>query len=309
MRRRYEVWFVRLGLVNGTGAWWFRYLLMNSGRGGCAGNPSGMPVQLWATWFPQGGKPQSFIQGFSLEDLELSARKQSPFRFRVGTNAIGENFCQGDLAVDGHRISWALQYSSTFRVTLSNKGWIGFSRSPHSDAVFSGKIRLDDQILEGHPLGFGVQGHNCGYKHRNFWKWAHACFTHKGEQLPTTLEALVYDMPFGLMFRKAVLWHEGKPYEFHDLREIRKDPDQFVWNFRCSTKRGVGLEAEIDGQGSCVHRLPYLKTDCHGSFHVVNNSMSRATLRLQFPSKALEVLETDTGAVLEMGGHAPQADS
>ena len=309
MRRRYEVWFVRLGLANGTGAWWFRYLLMNPGRGGCAGNPSAMPVQVWATWFPRDGRPQSFIQGFSIEDLELSARKLSPFHFRAVKNEIGENFCRGDLAVDGHRISWELHYSSTFRVTLSNKGWIGFSRSPHSDAVFSGKVTLDDQIFEGHPLGFGVQGHNCGYKHRNFWKWTHAYFSRSEGRPASTLEALIYDMPFGLTFGKAVLWHDGKPYEFRDLKEIRKDPAQFAWNFRSSTKQGVRLEAEIDGKGSCVHRLPYWKTDCCGSFEVVNNSLSRATLRLQFPAKAVEVLETDIGAVLEMGYQAPHANS
>ena len=70
--RRYEVWFVRLGLADGAGAWWFRYLLMNPGRGGCPGDPRGMPVQVWATLFPRDGKPQSFIQGFPLEGLNLS---------------------------------------------------------------------------------------------------------------------------------------------------------------------------------------------------------------------------------------------
>src|SRR5689334_9732014 len=60
-RRRYEVWFMRIGLADGGGAWWFRYLLMNPGRSGCAGNPQGMPVQVWATWFPPDGKPQTFI--------------------------------------------------------------------------------------------------------------------------------------------------------------------------------------------------------------------------------------------------------
>src|SRR5438552_1491622 len=34
-RRRYEVWFIRLGLADCSGAWWFRYLLMNPGREGC----------------------------------------------------------------------------------------------------------------------------------------------------------------------------------------------------------------------------------------------------------------------------------
>ncbi len=98
-RRRYEVWFVRLGLADGGGAWWFRYLLMNPGRSGCAGDPRGMPVQVWATWFPQDGKPQSFIQGFPLEGLDLSARRQNPFQFRIGGNEIGESSCRGALAV------------------------------------------------------------------------------------------------------------------------------------------------------------------------------------------------------------------
>jgi hypothetical protein len=82
VRRRYEVWFVRLGLADRSGAWWFRYLLMNPGRSGCPEDPRGMPVQVWATWFPRDEKPQTFIQGFLPKDLELSQRGQAPFHFR-----------------------------------------------------------------------------------------------------------------------------------------------------------------------------------------------------------------------------------
>ena len=188
---------------------------------------------------------------------------------------------------------------------MSNKGWIGFSRSPHSDALFSGRITFDGRSFEGNPLGFGVQGHNCGYKHRNFWTWTHAYFSRSEEQPATTLEALVYDMPFGLVFRKAVLWHEGKSYEFRDLQEIRKAPDQFVWNFRCSAKPGLTLEADTDGSGAGLHRLPYLKTDCSGSFDVRNNSLAKARLKLQLPGRPIEMLETEIGAVLEVGGQSP----
>src|SRR6266545_3650886 len=120
-RRRYEVWFVRLGLADGAGAWWFRYLLMNPGRGGCPADPRGMPVQVWTTWFPPDGKPQSFIQGFPLEGLDLSGRGQNPFHFRIGNSGIDENSCRGTLAVDGHEISWDLHYRSTFHCTLSHK--------------------------------------------------------------------------------------------------------------------------------------------------------------------------------------------
>jgi len=201
----------------------------------------------------------------------------------------------------GHAISWDLYYRSVFRVTLSSKGWIGFSRTPHSDALFSGQITLDGRSFEGNILGFGVQGHNCGYRHRNFWTWTHAHFVHS-DALPSTFEALVYEMPFGLVFHKAVLWHEGKKHEFRNLQEIRRDTVQLEWNFRCSTKDGCRLEAAIDGAGTSIHRLPYLKTDCRGSFEVRNNSLARTVLRIERPGRPVERLETNIGAVLEMVG-------
>lgn len=264
-----------------------------------------MPVQVWATWFPRDGKPQSFIQGFPAKDLELSARGQTPFRFRHRDNAIEENSCRGALQVDGRSVSWDLHYHSTFRVTLSDKGWIGFSRTPHSDATFSGQIVLDGRSYCGDPLGFGVQGHNCGYRHRNFWTWAHAYFPRPGGPA-TTLEALIYDMPFGLIFRKAVLWHESQKYVFRNLQEKTRNADEFAWKFRCSSKDGLQLEAAFDGTGPCLHRLPYLKTNCSGSFEVTNNSLAKASVRLERSPGALggapTQLVTTTGAVLEMVG-------
>lgn len=299
VRRRYEVWFLRLGLADGSGGWWFRYLLMNPGRGGCVGNAKGLPVQVWATWFPAAGTPQSFIQGFPLDGFDIG-RGRSPFHFRLGNNEIGEGACRGVLEVDGHTISWNLHYRSTFRVTLSNKGWIGFSRTPHSDAIFSGEITLDGRSVEGDPLAFGLQGHNCGYRHRNFWTWTHAYFPRAGKPA-STLEALVYEMPFGLVFRKAVLWHDGQMHVFRNLQQIGDARENMRWSFRCSA-RDLQLEAAIDGSGQSVHRLPYIKTDCSGSFEVMNNSLASASVLVESVNGLVEKLETPGGAVLEIVG-------
>jgi hypothetical protein len=300
-RRRYEVWFLRLGLADGSGAWWLRYLLMNPGRSGCGGDPRVMPAQVWATWFPREGKPQSFIQGFPIENLEISSRGRNPFFFRNGRNSLDENSCRGVLEVDEHTVSWDLRYHSTFRTTLSNKGWIGFSRTPHSDAVFSGRIVLDEHIFEGDPLGFGIQGHNCGYRHRGFWKWAYAYFA-RADGSPTTLEALVYDMPLGLVFRKAVLWHDGQHHVFRNLRKARIGSAGFGWTFYCDSKNGLEIEAAFDGSGPSIQRLPYTKTDCTGSFEVTNNSLAKAVVRLKQSGDTIEELRTSSGAVLEMAG-------
>lgn len=297
-RRRYEVWFLRLGLADGSGAWWFRYLLLNPGRAGCEVNSQAKPVQVWATWFPARGRPQSFIQGFPLDQLDLSIRGQAPFHLRIGDNAIEEDSCRGALNVDGHQIAWNLQYRSTFHVTLSSKGWIGFCRTPHSDAVFSGKITLDDRSFAGNPLAFGVQGHNCGYRYRKFWTWAHAYFLRPGKPA-ATLEALTYEMPFGLVFRRAALWLDGQQHVFRNLKESAEG-ESMLWEFSGATRKGLRFRVTIDGRGPSVQHLPYTRTDCSGAFEVANSSLASASLLLESGGTPVETLETKDGAVLEM---------
>ncbi|MFQ5778041.1 MAG: hypothetical protein ACE5IP_08535 [Terriglobia bacterium] len=306
MRRRYEVWFLRLGLADGSGAWWFRYLLLNPGRrwgGGCPGNPRGQPVEVWATWFPRGSRPLSLIQGFSQNQLTRSATGAGPFYFQVRENRLDEDSCAGCLDVDGHEVRWNLRYRSTLAVTLSEVGWIGFARTPHSDAVFSGEITLDGRTFRGQRLGFGVQGHNCGYRHRRLWNWAHCAFLDaKGGGL-STFEALEYELPFGMRFRKALLWHRGALYTFRRLVGICRDRENLQWVFRCSNPaEGTALVAILDGRGPSLHRLPYLTTDCAESFPVANNSLARATLIFSRSGHPLEEIHTDGGAALEMVG-------
>ncbi len=341
MRRRYEVWFLRLGLGDGSGAWWFRYLLMNPGRGGCPSEPLGQPVQVWATWFPRAGKPETWIQGFPLENLRpndgdlnsagsksagsnktglsnvglgkaglsdassgyagLSKRGASPFFLEITENRIGENECRGRIAVGDQRICWDLRYRSTFRAQLSSKGWIGFSRTPHSDAVFSGEIALNDRTFRGEPLGHGMQGHNCGYRHRHFWTWTHIHFP-GARGAASTFEALAYEMPFGMMFRSAVLWHDGERYSFRRFTESERDSRQLNWKLECTGARGAHVQVSVRGREGLVHRLPYVKTDCSGRFEVANDSLALARLVLHRPGKAAEELSTDSGAVLEMVG-------
>ncbi|HVM76301.1 MAG TPA: hypothetical protein VMT75_11695 [Candidatus Saccharimonadales bacterium] len=298
MKRRYEVWFLRCGLVDGSGAWWFRYLLTNLGRHGCSTENDKMPVQVWATWFPREAHPQTFIQGYPADQLDLTGRFRLPFHCGVADNAIDEDSCRGNLCVEGHTVSWNLRNRSNFGATLSDKGWIGFSKSPHSDAVFSGEILFDGQRFSGDPVGFGVQGHNCGYRHRTFWRWMHAYFRHPGGGV-STVEALIYDMPFGLLFRKAVLWHKGtatilkNPSE----KEIVRETGHLRWRFTAS-RGDLSIDACIEAFAPGIHQLPYVKTDCSGTFPVSNASLARATVRV-----GNETLETPFGAVLEMGGN------
>lgn len=306
MRRRYEVWFVRLMLADGGGAWWFRYLLINLGRpggGGCPGNPHGWPVQVWAIWFPKNDKPQSFIRGFPRDNLSLSQPGAAPFHFQIQDNRIGEDACAGRVEAGGHAVTWDLNYRSTFGVTVSNVGWIGFARTPHANAVFDGGISLDGRTFQGKPLGYGVQGHNCGFRHRHSWNWAHAIFLNRESNQISSFEALEYEMPFGLRFKKALLWHGGTLYVFRKMKEIVRHRENLQWMFHCSNPNdGSRLIADIDGRGHSLHRLPYLKTDCSSTFKVANNSLARCSLYLFRRGNRTEQMSTDGGAAIEMVG-------
>lgn len=301
MRRRYEVWFLRLGLADGSGAWWFRYLLTSPGREGCGSDSRQQPVQVWATWFPSQGKPQTWIEGFSLRDFRLTARGASPLLFEAGENWISENECRGRLKVDGHQICWDLRYLSTFRVELSSKRWIGFSRTPHSDAIFSGEITLDGRTFRGEPLAYGIQGHNCGYRHRKFWAWTQIHFPHAGGS-SSTVEALVYEMPLGMTFRKVVICYQGREHVFRDVKDLQQDPSELAWSFFCLNPKVAAVKVEVQGRKGLIHYLPYFKTDGSGQFEVANDSLAAARMTWYTPGSAPRELTTDTGAVIEMAG-------
>ena len=112
----------------------------------------------------------------------------------------------------------------------------------------------------------------------------------------------MYEMPFGLIFRKAVLWHESRPYVSRNLREGRNGRGDMQWEFSCSSREGLHLDAAIDGSGTSLHRVPYAKTNCKGTFEVSNNSFASASLVIRRQNLPEEKLETRTGAVLEMVG-------
>ena len=305
--RRYEVWFLKLLLADGGGAWWFRYLLLNLGGkrgGGCdqAGAAHlGRPVQLWATWFPEVGQPQSFIQGFARDELMLSAWGE-PLELCFGENALTHDACRGQVKADGHTVAWDLRYQSTVGTEMSDARWIGFSRTPHADAIFSGTIKFDGRVFGGDPVGYGLQGHNCGYRHRNRWTWMH-CLTFNDDGSTSCFEALEYDLGLGFHFRRALLRHGGQLYTLTDFTEEFRDRERMLWTFHCTEKEtDLKVQAEIDGNGPSLHRLPYLKTNCSGTFDVSNNSLALARLTLIKPGRTAEPIVINAGAVLEMTG-------
>ncbi len=92
--------------------------------------------------------------------------------------------------------------------TLSNKGWIGFSRTSHSDAVFSGEIASTVGPSAASLWAWAFRGTTAASGTETSGRGRTRIFMNADGSL-SSLEALVYEMPLGLVFRKAVLWHGG----------------------------------------------------------------------------------------------------
>jgi hypothetical protein len=129
----------------------------------------------------------------------------------------------------------------------------------------------------------------------------HAYFQRPGGGA-STMEARVYDMPLGLRFRNVVLWHEGRKTLVRRVREheVVRVAERLKWVLSGVADDGSRVDLTAEGVAPGIHRLPYTKTDGSGEFPVANASLARAVMKLG----SGEILETDSGAVLEMGGVA-----
>jgi len=103
-----------------------------------------------------------------------------------------------------------------------------------------------------------------------------------------------------MVFRNGILWHRGKPMKVRKIKELKiaRTSAHLQWIFSGQLDDGSPLEASIEGVAPGVHELPYTKTDGSGYFPVSNASLAHATIKLGQSG----TLETETGAVLEMGG-------
>jgi len=302
-RRRYEVWFLKMVMADRSGAWWFRYLLTSPGRSNGGGCPDleTHPFQIRATWFPNEGAPISFVEGFPLEGLVLS-RPGEPLLLQHGLNRLTHDSCHGLVTANGRVIEWDLRYRSSAGFALSDVGWIGFSRTPHTDATFEGELTVDGVSLFSNPLGYGLQGHNCGFRHRHRWSWAHGFHQHESGGT-TTFEALEYEIGASLFFRRALLWHFGNLYRLSGFQTKGRDRTGMDWKFNCSDRRSnVQVEASFDGSGAALFRLPYTKTDCSGVFEVSNNSLANGQINISLPGNPEMAIDFNRGSVLELVG-------
>jgi hypothetical protein len=168
---RYEVWYLTLNhRASQTGAW-IRYVIEA---------PLGSPAraELWFAHFDGDGETVAMNQRHPIASLSC---EREPFRIAIDEAELGHGRARGELAGDGHQVSWNLWWTPaehSLRLlpsVLYRGGGLGDTTflCPTQRASVSGVIEVDGRryVCDHEP---GGQSHLWGRRHAAAWAWGHA---------------------------------------------------------------------------------------------------------------------------------------
>jgi len=159
--------------------------------------------------------------------------------------------------------------------------------TPQPDLVFDGIATVDGQELRIDRWR-GMQGHNWGSTHAEFYAWGH-CNVWDHENGPV-LEAVSARVRLGPvvtpMLTLICLRHEGMSYDLTSPRgwlRNRGEVDGRRWHF-AGERAGVRVEADISGQAQDFVGLYYPNPDGRMTY-CLNTKLAMARVRIVLPGR------------------------
>jgi hypothetical protein len=173
-RGLYESNYLKANAPSGDGAFWLKYNLMSPTQ-------STLPAfgELWAVYWPGAGtRPIVVKQLVPQPQLRVDTQR---IALHLGPARLQERWAQGEIAGDGHRVSWELALAEGgaplhhfpldlfYRVPFPKKKIL----TPRPRVLFQGKLVVDDQEI---PIKdwVGLRGHNWGTEHAHSYAYGNA---------------------------------------------------------------------------------------------------------------------------------------
>lgn len=265
----YEVWYLKVNLVQAEASAWLRYTVTASGTGDAVAN-------LWAI-VDQAGTVSARKAAWPIDRLTTTG---DPFGVELPGGRLDGHGCQG--WVDP--IGWDLAWQANGEPFWHLPGWAYRLPAPKSkvttpfpDLRVSGTIQVGQEqlVLEGAP---GQLGHVWGTKHADAWAWAH------GNRVDgLAWEAITVRPPVGWLTSPPVtvvlVRHEGRTIAFRNVLRNRGGFELDRYRFDANT-RGFQVAGEVTSD----HRVAVRYTDPDGEASVCHNT-KRATSELRLWEK------------------------
>jgi hypothetical protein len=137
----FEIWFLVVFDPGGGRAWWFRYTTFAPAQG------EGRAT-VWAAVFDIAA-PQPVRAGKTILPVEAYRSESSRFDIRIGSGALTNGACRGDVDAGGHRIAWELRFTPAAYAVRRAPRLLDYLPLPtqvshaNADVSFAGWVSVD----------------------------------------------------------------------------------------------------------------------------------------------------------------------
>ena len=300
-----ESYFLKLNDPTGRRALWLKATILKK-------LDAGPVAEVWAIAFDREGEHIGVKEVMPFTDASFS---REAFDVRAGRVRFRDGRVEGAVSMDGHEVEWELDFTTdapplvpfpSERMYADSMPYWKFV-SPHPDSRFQGKYRVDGQdvVVDG---WHGMQGHNWGKRHTEFYAWGHCNQWDDADEL--VFEGASGQPKIGPVMAPMVsmffVYHRGVRYSFNEpkyLLKTKADVTLRRWEFsaendlarvegaiHASTDDFVGLRYE-NPDGKMTYCLNSKIADARIRFAVEGRPPIEATTR----AMAFEVGTKDRG--------------
>jgi hypothetical protein len=258
----YEVWYMTWNHPQTDQGYWLRYILEAPIEGARYG-------ELWFARFDPKNPGRTF--GIHKRFTQVQDARD-PFLLTIGTSRLGHDYAVGQLAGNGHNVTWDLRWDAAAQVlkllpdVMYARGGLGETTvaTPNPRVALSGSLVVDGEKLTFDRATFG-QTHLWGKKHAYSWTWGR-CAEFAGapdallELLGVRLQRRGTTLP---PMTLVCLDLDGEQYRFNQFRHVVRN--RSTWGNGHVTFSAWSPTVKIEGELSATPdqfvTAPYLDPD------------------------------------------------
>ena len=260
----YEVWYMTWNHPSTNQGFWLRYIT----EAPVDGPPR---AELWFARFDPQRPDRTFGIHKRFPSDELYSQTD-PFTLTIGTSRLGHDHAVGQLAGNGHQITWDLRWNAAAQIlrqlpdVMYARGGLGETTvlSPNPRVMMSGGLVVDGEKLTFDNVPFG-QTHLWGKKHAYSWTWGRcADFAGAPDALLEILAVRLHRR--GVMLPPMTLVSldlDGEQYRFNQFRHVTRN--RGTWQGSRVTFSAWSPLVKVEGELSCAPDdmvvAPYLDPD------------------------------------------------
>jgi len=302
-----ESYFVKANSPDGSKALWIKATIFAS-----RARPLQAVAEAWAVFFERDGQHVAVKQSIPFADAVFS---RDGLHVEIGDGIrLDPESARGAIAYGEHRIEFELTMSGDeppVALLPSPAMYTGpFPKSkqvtPRPDLLIDGKIKIDQREID--LSGWrGMQGHNWGKGHADFYAWGHCNLWEQGEGL--ILEATTARVKVGPMTTPMVtlvcMRHRGVRYDLTgpvQMLRNRGEVDGRRWHFEAHDGP-VRVEGDVSAHASDFVGLYYPNPDGQMTW-CLNTKLATARVRVELPGRGPMDWKTNAAA-FEIGTREP----